>query len=106
LLLLAVDREWSLQPIAVRRVSVLEDPMTRYISTLPTALLLLSAFLTSVAWSEDMLKKDLMDSLIATGAKSVPTPTGGTKADCVQKAEQETDATKKSELMKICDAMK
>jgi hypothetical protein len=58
------------------------------------------------ALGEDMMKQDLSGMLGTPASKGGTNSAGDAKVDCMQKAEKETDSTKKSEMLKACDAMK
>lgn len=81
--------------------------MSKFISSLAAFGIVLGVS-ASGAFAEDLLKKETMETsgITEDAAHAAAAPAAaGNKADCVQKAEAETDATKKADMMKVCDAM-
>ncbi len=77
--------------------------MRRLISGIAAGAVLAAVFAAAPVQAEDMMKSDILE---AYTTPSEATPEAATKADCLQKAEMETDSAKKDEMLKACDAMK
>ncbi len=77
--------------------------MRRLISGIAAGAVLAAVFAAAPVEAEDMMKSDILE---AYTTPSDATPAAATKADCLQKAETETDSAKKDEMLKACDAMK